>query len=62
MFPCKNCSERTCDCHGTCEKYDEAKKRHKELIEKYRRDDEAYIREVRSRANVFFFNVKKRRK
>lgn len=60
-FPCKDCNDRNVGCHGTCEKYKVAKEKHKDEIEKGRRDDIAYKTEVRSRGNTWFSNFKKRR-
>ena len=37
-FPCKNCDSRFLGCHSKCEKYIEADKRNKEIIEKRKKE------------------------
>ena len=37
-FPCKNCDSRFLGCHATCEKYIEADKRNKEILEKKKKE------------------------
>lgn len=34
IYPCKDCAERTCDCHGKCERYLTAQREHKRLKDK----------------------------
>lgn len=39
IFPCKNCSKRKFACHDSCDKYQEAKEKHRQAREKKRLDD-----------------------
>lgn len=41
--PCKDCSERSAECHSTCDKYREFQKQNEELKEKRRLQREADV-------------------
>lgn len=40
--PCKDCPDRHLGCHGTCEKYQEYKKRHDEEVAALQSEKDAY--------------------
>ncbi len=44
IFPCKNCSKRRFGCHDSCDKYQEAKMKHKQEQERKRLDDYMFSR------------------
>jgi hypothetical protein len=45
-FPCKDCTERTVDCHGKCERYQAAQKEHQRIkneVQKGKADEDSFV-------------------